>query len=62
MKLLNLTRPDGSPVWIVAAWVISVAPGRPDVDIDGHHTEIKISGGVQYVREAAQVVAMMLAE
>lgn len=59
MKLIKLTRPDGSDIWIAPTWIISVADALL-AKIDGAHAEIKLSSGIQFVQETAEEIALTL--
>jgi hypothetical protein len=62
MKLLKFTRPNGSPVWVAATWVISVAGAHVDSD-PSSKCRIELSGGIQDVREPPEeVIADLTAE
>jgi hypothetical protein len=62
MKLLQFTRPDGSSVWIVNTWIISVSR-VPAMERPGRAlTRIQLSGEIQDVREDIdEVIADMRA-
>lgn len=62
MKLLKFTRPDGSSVWIVNTWIISVSLVT-QLERQGRVlTRIQLSGEIQDVREPIdEVIADMRA-
>jgi hypothetical protein len=62
MKLLQFTRPDGSAVWIVNTWIISVSLVT-QLERQGRAlTRIQLSGEIQDVREPIdEVIADMRA-
>jgi hypothetical protein len=62
VKLLKFTRPDGSAVWIVNTWIISVSLVT-QLERQGRAlTRIQLSGEIQDVREPIdEVIADMRA-
>ena len=62
MKLIKLTSPHGTPVWVVAAWVIKVSTPLVGEFATGINTVVTMSGGAQGVIEAAEDVVKKLEE
>lgn len=61
MKLIKLTRLDGTPFYVAPAWIMAVhAP--TETYLKGAHTELVLSGFVEAVKETPEEVVNLLKE